>query len=174
MDCWTFAATIRWWREHLGRWWSSVPEWGFPREDQETETTQTWSSHCRLSWNTGHFHPTDAASILLQKVLAKFKIMLESNVSKHLKMKNAGWMGWVASFCGPASIGCAEMLAGLIFLAGLTNQPAFCFKKCWLNSKSCWNPMPASIWKWKMLAGWVGWQDFVGQPAFAVLKCWLG
>ena len=38
--------------------------------------------------------------------------MLESDASKHLKMKNAGWMGWVASFCGPASIGCAKMLAG--------------------------------------------------------------
>ena len=68
-------------------------------------------------------------------------------------MKNAGWMGWAASFRGPASIGCAEMLAGLIFLAGLTNQPAFCFKKCWLNSKSCWNLASASIWKCKMLAG---------------------
>ena len=51
-------------------------------------------------------------------MLAKFEIGLESNVSKHLEMKNAGWMGWAASFCGPASIGCAEMLAGLIFLAG--------------------------------------------------------
>ena len=84
-------------------------------------------------------------SILFQKMLDKFEIGLESNVSKHLEMKNAGWMGWAASFCGPASIGCAEMLAGLIFLAGLTNQPAFCFKKCWLNSKSCWNLASASI-----------------------------
>ena len=44
-------------------------------------------------------------------MLAKFEVMLKSNASKHLEMKNAGWMGWVASFCGPASIGCAEMLA---------------------------------------------------------------
>ena len=61
-------------------------------------------------------------------MLAKFEIMLESDASKHLEMKNAGWMGWVASFLGPASIGCAEMLAGSIALAGLANQPAFCFK----------------------------------------------
>ena len=45
-----------------------------------------------------------------------------SDASKHVKMENAGWMGWVASFCGPASIGCAEMLDGLIFLAGVRNQ----------------------------------------------------
>ena len=85
--------------------------------------------------NSFEYH-RKTASILLQKMLAEFEIMLESDASKHLKMKNGGWMAWVASFRGPASIGCAEMLAGLIFLAGLTNQPAFCFKKCWLNLKS--------------------------------------
>ena len=30
------------------------------------------------------------ASILLQKMLAKFEIMLESDAGKHVKMKNAG------------------------------------------------------------------------------------
>ena len=70
------------------------------------------------------------ASIQFQKMLAEFEIILESSISKHLKMKNAGWMGWAASFRGPASIGCSEMLAGLIFLAGLASQPAFCVNKC--------------------------------------------
>ena len=49
-------------------------------------------------------------------MLAKFKIMLESDAGKHVKMENAGWMGWVARFRWPASNGCAEMLAGLIGL----------------------------------------------------------
>ena len=58
-------------------------------------------------------------------MLAGFKIMLESGASKHVKMKNAGWTGWVASFRGPASIGWAEMLAVLIFLAGLETSQHF-------------------------------------------------
>ena len=38
----------------------------------------------------------------------------------------------------PASIWKWKMLAGLIFLTGFTNQPAFFKAKCWLNLKSCW------------------------------------
>ena len=53
------------------------------------------------------------ASILLQKMLAKFEIMLESGTSKHVKMENAGWMGWMASF----------------FLG----QPAMVVLTCWLD-----------------------------------------
>ena len=58
-------------------------------------------------------------------MLAKFETMLESDVSKHVKMKNAGWMGCVARFRGPASIGFAEMLAGLILLVGLRTSQHF-------------------------------------------------
>ena len=44
------------------------------------------------------------------KKLAEFEIMLESGASKHLEMKNAGWMGWVASFHDPASIGTQKVI----------------------------------------------------------------
>ena len=37
----------------------------------------------------------------------------------------AGWVCWVASFRGPASIGCPEMLAG--FFLGWAHKPASIF-----------------------------------------------
>ena len=53
-----------------------------------------------------------AASILLQKMLVEFEIMLESSISKHVKMENAGWrVGW-------------QVFVG---------QPALAVLKCWLG-----------------------------------------
>ena len=85
-------------------------------------------------------------------MLAKFEVMPESEASKHLKMKNAGWIDFLGWAQKPASILIQKMLAKFEIML-----------ECDASKHVIW----------KMLAGWAGWQVFVDQPALVVLKCWL-